>query len=426
MVYKVNELALQRRLGSVGHHPRWALAHKFPPEQALTILRKIDLQVGRTGALTPVARLDPVNVGGVIVSNATLHNRDEIEKKDLREGDEVMVQRAADVIPQIVSVNISQRGKDSRKFVFPDRCPICGSPARSYDSDVVVRCSGGINCPAQVVESLRHFVSRNAFDIEGLGEKQIEKFYSEGRIRKFADIFKLEEWERIITLEYESGQLSEAVPTGYPSTPLLYSEGFGKKSLENLFSSIDKSRHISLDRFLFALGIRFVGEITAKLLAKNYRSIDGLLESFQLALAKDLAGRRSGEDYERLCSTDGIGEKTANAILDYFEDRRNFEMVRELRTLVSVDDDHSATSRLVNHSKLQGKTLMFTGTLDSMTRSEAKARAEEQGAKILSGISSKLDLLVAGHNSGSKLKKARELDIRVVDEEEWNRLLLEE
>ncbi|MDR1494781.1 MAG: NAD-dependent DNA ligase LigA [Rickettsiales bacterium] len=425
LVYKINDLALQKRLGSVSHHPRWALAHKFPAERAVTVLRKIDIQVGRTGALTPVARLDPVNVGGVIVSNATLHNRDEIEKKDIREGDEVVIQRAADVIPQIVSVNIDRRGQDIRKFVFPDRCPICGSPAKSYDSDVILRCTGGIRCSAQVLESLRHFVSRNAFDIEGLGEKQIEKFYSESRVRKFADIFRLEEREKVITLEYESGHPVKTVVTDYPSTPLLYSEGFGKKSLEKLFASIDKSRNISLDRFLYALGIRFVGEITAKLLAKNYRSIDGLLESFRAALEKDLFNQRNSEEYRRFCSMDGVGEKTANAILDYFEDRRNIEMIKELKDLLTIEN-YSATSGLVIHGKFQGKTLMFTGTLDSMTRSEAKARAEERGAKILSGVSSKLDLLVFGRNSGSKLEKARELGIQVIDEEEWNRLLSEE
>ncbi|MDR3079062.1 MAG: NAD-dependent DNA ligase LigA [Rickettsiales bacterium] len=425
LVYKINDLTLQRRLGSVSHHPRWALAHKFPAEQAVTVIRKIDIQVGRTGALTPVARLDPVNVGGVIVSNATLHNRDEIEKKDIREGDEVVVQRAADVIPQVVSVNISRRGGDSRSFVFPDKCPICGSPAKSYDSDVVVRCSGGINCSAQVVESLRHFVSRNAFDIEGLGERQMEKFYSEGRVRRFADIFKLEERERAITLEYELGQPRGAGLASYPSTPLLYCEGFGKKSLRNLFDSIDRSRHISLARFLFALGIRFVGEVTAKLLAKNYGSLDNLLESFRLALGRDLFGRhRNSEEYLRFCSMDGLGEKTANAILDYFEDRRNVEMLEELKGLLAIEN-HSSTPSPEGIGRLQGKTIMFTGTLDTMTRSEAKARAEELGARILSGVSSRLDILVSGRDSGSKLKKAQELGLEIINEEEWNRLLTE-
>ncbi|MDR2777558.1 MAG: NAD-dependent DNA ligase LigA [Rickettsiales bacterium] len=423
LVYKINDLTLQRRLGSVSHHPRWALAHKFPAEQAVTIIEKIDIQVGRTGALTPVARLEPVNVGGVIVSNATLHNRDEIEKKDIREGDEVIVQRAADVIPQIVSViNADKRREDSRKFVFPDRCPICGSQAKSYDMDVVVRCSGGVNCSAQVIESLKHFVSKNAFDVDGLGEKQIEKFYGERRIEKFIDIFKLEERERLLTLEREFGHREGVLPDGYPSLPLINSEGFGKKSVENLFRSIDRSKRVSLDRFLFALGIRFVGEVTAKLLAKNYRSLKNLLDSFRSALGRDLFGNRANEEYRRFCSMDGIGDKTANAILDYFEDERNVKMIEELGDVLTIEDS-PITSSSGTGGKLRGKTLMFTGTLEAMTRSEAKARAEELGARILSGVSSRLDILVAGRESGSKLKKALELGVTIIDEEEWNRLL---
>jgi DNA ligase (NAD+) len=436
VVYKVNDIALQRRLGSVSHHPRWALAHKFPAEQAITTLRKIDIQVGRTGALTPVARLDPVNVGGAIVSNATLHNRDEIEKKDIREGDEVIIQRAADVIPQLVSVNIGRRLEDSRKFVFPDTCPVCGSRVTSYDSDVILRCSGGINCPAQVVESLRHFASKNAFDIDGLGEKQMEKFYREKRIVKFIDIFRLAERESVITLKYkrehgidipaeelsrEAVQAIEKNMADYPPLPLIYSEGFGEKSVKNLFDSIERSRHIMLDRFLFALGIRFIGEVTARLLAKNYRTLDSLLRSFRLASERGSSYERNSEEYRRICSMDGMGEKTANAVLDYFNDSRNVEMILELQNTLNIREyqDNLKSSG----SKIYGKTIMFTGTLDSMTRSEAKARAEERGAKILGSISSRLDILVAGRDSGNKLKKAQELGLKIIGEEDWNRLL---
>ena len=431
IVYKINSWLLQKRLGSVAHHPRWALAHKFPAEQAITVIEKIDIQVGRTGAMTPVARLEPVNIGGVIVSNATLHNRDEIEKKDIRVGDEVIIQRAADVIPQILSVNLEKRPKNSEKYIFPNKCPICGSDAKAYGDDVVIRCSGGMNCSAQVIEGLRHFVSKNAFDIDGLGEKQIEKFYNENRIRTFADIFLLEERENIIKTKYELQnkeadlffQTEDTLPTNhqitietYPTLPLYYSEGFGKKSTENLFTAINKARNISLQRFIFALGIRFVGEITAKLMAKNYISLQNLLDKMQIASQKDLFNNRSNDEYLKFYSIDGIGEKTANAILDYFEDRRNINMIIQLNELINISDYKENKN---NNSKLDGKTIMFTGALQSMTRAEAKARAEENGAKVLSSISSKLDFLVVGSEAGNKLKKAQELGIKILFEDEW-------
>lgn len=431
IVYKINSWLLQKRLGSVAHHPRWALAHKFPAEQAITVIEKIDIQVGRTGAMTPVARLEPVNIGGVIVSNATLHNRDEIEKKDIRVGDEVIIQRAADVIPQILSVNLEKRPKNSEKYIFPNKCPICGSDAKAYGDDVVIRCSGGMNCSAQVIEGLRHFVSKKAFDIDGLGEKQIEKFYNENRIRTFADIFLLEERENIIKTKYESqnkeadlfSQAEDTLPTNhqitietYPTLPLYYSEGFGKKSTENLFAAINKARNISLQRFIFALGVRFVGEITAKLIAKNYISLQNLLDKMQTAFQKDLFNNRSNDEYLKFYSIDGIGEKTANAILDYFEDRRNVNMIIQLNELINISDYKENKN---NNSKLDGKTIMFTGTLQSMTRAEAKAKAEENGAKVLSSISSKLDFLVVGSEAGSKLKKAQEFGIKILFEDEW-------
>lgn len=428
VVYKINDWILQKRLGAVAHHPRWALAHKFPAEQAITIIKKIDIQVGRTGALTPVARLDPVNIGGVIISNATLHNRDEIEKKDIREGDEVIVQRAADVIPQIISVNLKKRSGNSKKYVFPDICPICGSLAKSYEDDVVIRCTGGINCQAQIIEGLKHFVSKNAFDIDGLGEKQIEKFYNENRIRNFADIFYLEERENIIKKIYDENKERnlfyklETMPSNhkinmnnYPNMPLYYSEGFGKKSIENLFKNINKARDISLNRFLFALGIRYIGEITTKLLAKNYISLENLLNKMQKANEKDIFNNRSSDEYNKLCSIDGIGEKTTNAILDYFDDKRNITNIIELKNIINIENYIETKT----NGKLDGKTILFTGTLTTMTRAEAKARAEENGAKVLSFISNKLDILVVGKNVGSKLKKAQELNVKTIDEFEW-------
>ena len=435
VVYKINSLALQKRLGNVAHHPRWALAHKFPTEQAITVIKKIDIQVGRTGAMTPVARLDPINIGGVIVSNATLHNKDEIEKKDIRIGDEVIVQRAADVIPQVIQVILEKRAQNSKKFIFPSKCPICGSEAKAYGDDVVLRCSGGMNCQAQVVEGLIHFVSKNALDIEGLGEKQIEKFYNENRIRTFLDIFLLEERENTIKHIYESQNKEkdlfskiEVLPTNhkinmetYPKLPLYYSEGFGKKSTENLFNSINKAKNVSLSRFIFALGIRFVGEITAKLMAKNYISLENLLNKMQIASQKDLFNNRSNEEYQKFCSIDGIGEKTANAILDYFADERNINMIVELNKYLNISKYEEI--KQIN-SKISDKNIMFTGTLQSMTRAEAKARAEENGAKVLSSISSKLDYLVVGSDAGSKLKKAQEIDnIKILNEDEFLDLL---
>lgn len=429
IVYKVNSMELQKRLGFVTHHPRWGLAHKFPAEQAITVIRKIDIQVGRTGALTPVARLDPVNIGGVIVSNATLHNKDEIENKDIRENDEVIIQRAGDVIPQVVKVILEKRPENSKKYQFPIYCPICGSLAKSYEDDVVVRCTGGMNCQAQIIEGLKHFVSKDAMDINGLGEKQIEQFYNENRIRKFIDIFKLEEREKYITQKYNEksegldlfSNAKQLHPTAeinlenYPKIPILYMEGWGKKSVENLFSGINKAKNVSLNRFIFALGIRFLGEVTAKLLAKNYISIDNLLNKMQGAARRNLLEIRDSVEYNKFNAIDGIGEKTANSILDYFEDERNIKVIKELKEIINIQD---YIETKIN-GKLEGKTIVFTGTLQNMTRPEAKARAEEMGGKVLSVISSKTDFLVAGEDSGSKLKKAKELGIKILNEGDW-------
>ena len=422
VVYKVNSWNLQKRLGLVANRPRWAIAHKFPAEQAITVIRKIDIQVGRTGALTPVARLDPVNIGGVIVSNATLHNKDEIEKKDIREGDEVIVQRAGDVIPQVVEVK--KHSESSKKFIFPNICPVCGSPAKSYGEDVVIRCTGGVNCPAQVVEGLKHFVSKDAFDIKGLGAKQIEQFYKEKRIENFIDIFKLEERETILKHKYDNDDFfikenQEIDKKDYPTIPLYYMDGFGEKSTKNLFDGINKAKDIELYRFLYALGIRFLGEITAKLIAKNYGSLTNFLSNMVDASKKDIFGERNNEAYQKFSSIDGIGDKTANAILDYFEDERNINSIIELQKVLNIKD----YQRVGIGGKLDGKTVLFTGTLQNMTRAEAKARAEAMGAKVLSGISSKLDILVVGDEAGSKLKKAQELNIKIINENEWMELV---
>ncbi len=425
VVYKVNNLETQKRLGNITHCPRWGIAHKFPAEQGITVIKKIDIQVGRTGALTPVAKLEPINIGGVIVANATLHNKDEIERKDIREGDEVVIQRAGDVIPQVVKVNIDKRKVDSKKFDFPTICPVCGSEAKQFDDDVVVRCTGGMKCKAQVIEGLKHFVSKDAFDITDLGEKQIEDFYHENRIKSFIDIFKLEEREKIITDVYEFKTRDQFDLFGftknidinkkidvenYPELPLLYKDGYGKKSVENLFAGINKAKNITIERFLFAIGIRYLGETTAKILAKHYVNINNLI---------DKLSNQTTENVEEFNAIDGIGTKTSEVILDYFNHKNNINMLKELISVLNISDYEN---KQLNR-KLEGQSIVFTGNLQNMTRAEAKARAEEMGAKVLSNISSKTNLLVAGAESGSKLKKAEELGINIINEKQWLELL---
>jgi DNA ligase (NAD+) len=416
VVYKVNDLTIQKRLGIITHHPRWALAHKFPPEQAITRVLAIDIQVGRTGALTPVARLEPVNVGGVIVSNATLHNKDEIESKDVRVGDEVAIHRAGDVIPQLAKVFYEKRSETSERFVFPKFCPVCGSVAEASDEDeVVVRCTGGNKCSAQAMESLKHFVSKDAFDIEGLGAKQIENFYNEGRVRNFFDIFTLEDAE-----ERRNGwNLFSNIADDDGLTPLAKKDGWGEKSVNNLFKSIQKAKDVKLERFIYALGIRFMGEITAKIIAQHYKTAENFIEKMVLAHERNLFGIRDNEEYNKLIAIDGLGEKTINSILDYFEARENVEEIKKLMSILNI----KPFERRQLGTKLEGKTVVFTGTLNKMTRMEAKARAEEQGAKVLNSVSQKLDYLVAGSDSGSKLAKAEELGVKILSEDEWLELL---
>jgi DNA ligase (NAD+) len=402
IVYKLDRLDLQQRLGFVSRSPRYAIAHKFPAEKATTILRDIDIQVGRTGALTPVAKLDPVTVGGVVVQNATLHNEDEIARKDVRIGDTVIVQRAGDVIPQILGVVQERRPKGVKRFKFPDVCPACGSHAsreinpNTGNEDAVRRCTGGLICPAQRVERLKHFVSRNAFDIEGLGEKHIKSFYDNGLIQSPPDIFTL------------------AARDKRASSKLAEREGWGETSAGNLFDGIEARRTVRLDRFIYALGIRHVGETTARLLARNYGSATAFLKAMR-AVAKD----REGEAFAELDNIEGIGPTVAAAIADFFAEPHNVEVVEEL-----LKEVRPQPLEAIDHaSPISGKTVVFTGTLERMTRSEAKASAERLGAKVAGSVSKHTDYVVAGPGAGSKLKNAKDLGVTVLTEDEWLKLI---
>lgn len=401
MVYKVNDFTTQERLGFIARSPRWAIAHKFAAQQAKTRIEDIVIQVGRTGALTPVANLKPVNIGGVIVSRATLHNQDEIARKDIRIGDIVVVQRAGDVIPQVVQVDLSKRKSDSVEFIFPEKCPICSSDISKSEDDVILRCSGALSCEAQLKETLKHFVSKDAFDITGFGKKQIDNFFTEGRVKSFADIFKLEEKE----------QFSE--------NPLIEKEGWGEKSTKKIFSSINQKRQISLEKFIYSIGIRHVGEITAKLIAQHFLSYNNFKEKMNLISKLDEEELLINQDYQDLVAIDGIGEKMAKAILDYFRDDRNLLMVEELVPELQIQD---AQIKILD-SKLSGKSIVFTGTMQNMTRAESKKKAEDIGMKVVGSVSSKTDFLVAGLEAGSKLKKAQALNITILDEKEWLELI---
>ena len=403
VVIKVNRLDWQDRLGFVSRSPRWAIAWKFPPEKALTAIRKITVQVGRTGKITPVANLAPINVGGVLVSRATLHNRDEIERKDIRERDTVIIQRAGDVIPQVVEVVKDRRPDDSRPFVFPVRCPECNSLLIREADEADTYCTGGLICPAQLKERLRHFASRNAFDIEGLGEENINLFYEKGLICSPADIFTLEQRDK------ESND------------PISKWKGWGGKNKRatNLFNAIDRARIIPLDRFIYALGIRQVGEATGRLLARRYRSLSNLHANMKLALDPKSDARKE-------LTSGGIGESMARDIIAFFSDPQVEKLLDQLtlpqghdEPLVKVTDFELETAK----SPITGKTIVFTGKLEKMTRSEAKARAERLGANVSGSVSKKTDYLVAGPGAGSKAKDARELGVKVLTEEEWLALI---
>src|SRR5712672_4702736 len=397
VVYKVDRLDWQDRLGFVSRSPRWAIAHKFAAEKATTKLLKIEIQVGRTGALTPVAKLAPVTVGGVVVQNATLHNEDEIARKDIREGDTVVVQRAGDVIPQVVSVVLDKRPKNAKPYQFPQVCPACGSHAVREEGEAVRRCTGALICPAQAVERMKHFVSRNAFDIEGLGEKQVQEFFQDSLIRSPADIFTLQNRDA-----RSANKLAER-------------EGYGETSVRNLFTAIDARRSIELHRLIYALGIRHVGEGNAKLLARHYGTIDAFREAM-LAAAKHGTGEGNiSEAYSDLNDIGGVGEIVADAVVEFFAEPRNVEALDELLREIEV----TPAEQPRKSSPVSGKTVVFTGSLTKFTRDEAKAVAERLGAKVAGSVSKKTDYVVAGEDAGSKLTKARELGVAVLTEDEW-------
>ncbi|GAA4177369.1 NAD-dependent DNA ligase LigA [Shinella granuli] len=414
VVYKVDELALQERLGFRSRSPRWATAHKFPAEQAFTTVEKIDIQVGRTGALTPVARLTPVTVGGVVVTNATLHNADYIEgignsgeriraeDHDIRIGDTVIVQRAGDVIPQVLDVVMEKRPAEAQRYEFPKTCPVCGSHAvrerneKTGRLDSVTRCTGGFVCRAQAVEHLKHFVSRNAFDIEGLGAKQIDFFFAAEdpslTIRTAPDIFTLEKRQADSLTKLEN------------------IDGFGKVSVRKLYDAIGARRSIALNRFIYALGIRHVGETNAKLLARAYGTYAAFEEGMKASVSL------SGEAWNELNSIDGIGEVVARAMVEFYKEPRNLDVIDRLLQEVTPE---AAEAVVASSSPVAGKTVVFTGSLEKMTRDEAKAMAERLGAKVAGSVSKKTDLVVAGPGAGSKLDKAREFNVEVIDEDGW-------
>jgi DNA ligase (NAD+) len=407
VVYKLDRLDWQERLGFVSRSPRWAIAHKFAAERATTVLRDIEIQVGRTGAMTPVAKLEPVTVGGVVVQNASLHNEDYIkgigndgepirEGRDIRIGDTVIVQRAGDVIPQIVDVVIDKRPHNAKPYVFPTKCPICGSHAVREDGEAVRRCTGALVCAAQQVERLRHFVSRTAFDIEGLGEKQVQAFFDEKLIEEPADIFTLKKRDAVA------------------ANKLADREGYGEVSVRNLFDAIDARRTISLNRLIYALGIRHIGETNARLLARHY----GTIEALRAAL-KDAAKGKENEAYEDLTAVGGIGEVVADALVEFFKEPRNNHALDRLLAEIDVEPMEAVK----RDSPVAGKTVVFTGSLEKMTRDEAKAMAERLGAKTAGSVSKKTDYVVAGPGAGSKLGKAKEFGVTVLTEDEWFTLI---
>ncbi|MEM9224038.1 MAG: NAD-dependent DNA ligase LigA [Pseudomonadota bacterium] len=421
MVYKLDRLDLQRRLGERERRPRWAIAHKFPAERAITTLEEIDIQVGRTGALTPVAKLAPITVGGVVVRNATLHNADEIARLDVRVGDTVEIQRAGDVIPQVVRVLTERRPAGTEPFVFPDTCPVCGSQVvaemnpRTGRPDVVRRCTGGLVCAAQQVERLKHFVSRAAFDIEGLGSKQIAAFHADGLIHTPADIFTLAKRDAAAADEDR----------------LVHREGYGETSVANLFAGIETRRTISLRRLIYALGIRRVGEISARVLAQHFvtfdafragmlalaaaanaRAIDGDGSNENAALSEPLAGDGVRADLEAI---DGLGDTVAGSLEAFFGEAHNVDALDALAAQLTIEPEVMRTVA----SPIAGKAVVFTGSLEAMTRDEAKARAEALGAKVTGSISKKTDIVSAGPGAGSKLAKAEALGVTVWDEAAW-------
>jgi DNA ligase (NAD+) len=400
VVYKVDRLDWQGRLGFVSRSPRWAVARKFPAERARTILEAIDIQVGRTGAITPVARLRPVTVGGVVVENASLHNADEIARKDVRIGDTVIVQRAGDVIPQIVEVVLEERPEGAAAFVYPTHCPcplhtpLARETTTAGVETVVRRCTGEFACPFQRIEHLKHFVSRRAFDIEGLGEKQLMAFFEEGLISEPADIFALSRNQPVLAALRER-------------------DGYGETSVRNLKAAIEARRTIVLEKFIFALGIRHVGETTALVLARGYGDVEAFLA------AMDKVAARDPDSIAELDAFDQVGEAVIEAAAAYFGEDHNRRIVQNLKAELTIEN----AARPKTDTPVAGKTVVFTGALERMTRDEAKAKAESLGAKVASSVSKKTDIVVAGPGAGSKLKTAAELGLRVMTEEEWLELI---
>ncbi|MEQ8398206.1 NAD-dependent DNA ligase LigA [Thalassobaculum sp.] len=392
VVYKVDRLDWQQRLGMVSRAPRWAIAHKFKAEQAETVLKAIEIQVGRTGALTPVARLEPVKVAGVTVSNATLHNEGEIRRKDVRVGDTVVIQRAGDVIPQVVRVILEKRPPDSVEYDFPRTCPECGSDAEQPEGEAIRRCTGGLICPAQAVERLKHFVSRDAFDIEGLGSKQIDAFYTDGLIKRPGDIFRLKAHR----------------------DALIGEKGTKTISTDNLLTAIENRRSIGLDRFIYALGIRQVGQATARLLAINY----GTLEALRTAMAA--THDPESEAHADLLNIDQIGSSVAKDLTDFFAEEHNAEVLDDLAAELTIE---AFAAPAATDSPVAGKTVVFTGTLTRIGRNEAKAKAESLGAKVAGSVSKKTDYVVVGADAGSKAAKAEALGVPTLSEDEWFALI---
>jgi DNA ligase (NAD+) len=390
VVYKVDRFDLQRRLGFVARSPRWAIAHKFPAERAATKLLRIEIQVGRTGALTPVAILEPVNVGGVMVARATLHNEDEIRRKDVREGDTVVLQRAGDVIPQIVEIVLDKRPKNSVEYVFRKQCPACGSKAARSEGEVVWRCTGGLSCEAQIVERLRHFAMRTAFDIEGLGEKNVEELHGLGWLKRPGDVFRL----------------------AAHRDALAKRDGWGEKSVEKLLAAIEARRRVPFDRFVFALGIRQVGEATARLLAQHYETLPKWRDAMIAVAGGDETARAE------LLAIDQVGAALAADIAAFFAETHNLDALDDLARFVEA----VPLAKPKSDSPVAGKTIVFTGTLEKMSRDEAKARAQSLGAKVAGSVSKKTDLVVAGPGAGSKLAEAAKLGVEVIDEDSWIKL----
>jgi DNA ligase (NAD+) len=386
LVYKVNSFESQVRMGNISRAPRWAIAHKFPAEYAETYVEDIFVQVGRTGAITPVAKLKPVNIGGVFVTRASLHNEEEILRKDIRIGDAVKIKRAGDVIPQIVEVKLEKRDSEVKSFIFPEKCPVCQSAIENFGDDIVKRCTGGMRCEAQIIEKLCHFISKQAFDIVGLSKQSILQFYNKGLVKLPADIFKLVDINQEQTIEKW--------------------DGWGEQSVDNLFSSIEKSKKINMDRFIYSLGIRHVGVVTADILANYFKNIDNIIE---LVLKE--------EAVEILKEVNGVGEVIATSFIEYFKDPYNIKIVKDILNFIDVQQVIIVQNKLNN--QLDGKNIIFTGVLEKYSRDEAQNIAKKLGAKILSSISKKTDYVVYGKNPGSKLNKAIKMNVNTISEKEF-------